>query len=175
MMPALAKWTGCLLLGLTLAATAASAEDIQVGSLKISAPWARATPKSATVGGGYLTITNTGTAPDWLTGGSSSVSRAVEVHQMSMSGNVMKMRQLAGGVEIKPGETVELEPGGTHLMFVGLKQQLAQGQHFKATLTFEKAGKVDVDIAIAGIGSTAPGGAAMPHGHGGKNTNMNMK
>jgi hypothetical protein len=78
---------------------------------------------------------------------------------MSMSGSVMKMRP-ASGVEIKPGETVELKPGGLHIMFVGLKQQLQQGQRFKATLQFEKAGKIDVDFSVAGIGATSAGGAA---------------
>lgn len=157
----------------TVAATQASAEDVKVGALQISAPWARATPKGAAVGGGYLKITNTGDAPDRLTGGATSIAGRLEVHEMSMSGNTMKMRQLTNGLEIKPGQTVELKPGGVHIMFVGLKQQLQQGQHFKATLQFEKAGKVDVDFSIAGIGSTAPDAHDNMPGmsHGG----MNMK
>jgi copper(I)-binding protein len=155
-------------------ATQASADDIKVGALQISAPWARATPKGAAVGGGYLKITNTGDTPDRLTGGTTSISGRLEVHEMSMSGNTMKMRQLTDGLEIKPGQTVELKPGGVHIMFVGLKQQLQQGQHFEATLQFEKAGKVDVDFSIAGIGATNAGAGhdAMPGmSHGG----MNMK
>jgi copper(I)-binding protein len=145
---------------LTAIAGVALADDIKVGALDISAPWARATPKGATVGGGYLKITNTGTAPDRLVGGSAQISGKLEVHQMSMTGGVMKMRQVSGGLEIKPGETVEFKPGGMHIMFVGLKQQLQQGQHFQATLQFEKAGTVNVDFAIAGIGATSAGGAA---------------
>ena len=69
-----------------------------------------------------------------------------------MTGGVMKMRSLPAGLEIKPGETVELKPGGVHLMLMGLKQQLQQGQHVKATLVFEKAGKVEVDFSVAGLG-----------------------
>jgi copper(I)-binding protein len=156
------------------AVTQASADDVKVGALQISAPWARATPKGAAVGGGYLKITNTGTAPDRLVGGTTSISGRLEVHEMSMSGNTMKMRQLTNGLEIKPGATVELKPGGVHIMFVGLKQQLQQGQHFKATLQFEKAGNVDVDFSIAGIGATNAGAGrdAMPGmSHGG----MQMK
>ncbi len=103
----------------------AHAEDVTAGSLKISAPWTRATPKGASVGGGYLKITNTGTTPDRLIGGSTDVASRFEVHEMSMDNGVMKMRPVAGGIEIKPGQTVEFKPGGYHVMFVGLKQQLA--------------------------------------------------
>jgi copper(I)-binding protein len=143
----------------------AHADDVMAGSLKISAAWARATPKGAQVGGGYLTITNTGTSPDRLVGGATNVAGRFEVHQMSMANGVMKMREVANGLEIKPGQTVELKPGGYHVMFMGLKQQLVQGQHFKATLQFEKAGKVDVDFAIQGIAAQTPGaggGHTMP-------------
>ena len=145
------------------AAMPAQAEDVTVGSLKISAPWARATPKGASVGSGDMKITNTGTAPDRLVGGSTDVSRRFEVHEMKMDGGVMKMRPVANGIEIKPGQAVELNPGGYHVMFVGLKKQLTQGDHFKATLEFAKAGKVDVDFAVAGIGAqSADGDHAMP-------------
>ena len=141
----------------------AQAEDVTVGSLKISAPWARATPKGASVGAGYFTITNTGTAPDRLVGGSTDISSRFEVHEMTMDNGVMKMRPVAGGIEIKPGQTVELNPGGYHVMFVGLKRQLKQGEQFKATLNFAKAGKVAVDFSVAGIGAqSADGDHAMP-------------
>ena len=80
----------------------AQAEDITAGSLKISAPWARATPKGASVGGGYMKIINTGDAPDRLVGGASDVSDRFEIHEMSMDNGVMKMRMLAKGLEIKP-------------------------------------------------------------------------
>jgi copper(I)-binding protein len=149
----------------------AQAEDVAVGSLKISVPWTRATPKGAGVGGGYLTITNTGTAPDRLVGGATDVASRFEIHEMSMDNGVMRMRPVAKGVEIKPGQTVEFKPGGYHVMFLGLKKQLTQGEHVKATLQFEQAGKVDVDFAVEGIGAQTGGGAAampgmsMPHGH----------
>jgi hypothetical protein len=148
----------------TFATLPAQAEDVTVGSLKISAPWARATPKGAGVGGGYMKITNTGTTPDRLIGGATDVAGRFEVHEMSMDNGVMKMRPVTGGLEIKPGQTVELKPGGYHVMLMGLKEQLVQGQHFKATLEFAKAGKVDVDFAIEGIGAQNPGasGGAMP-------------
>lgn len=144
----------------------AYAADVTAGPLKIAAPWARATPKGASIGSGYMTITNTGNAPDRLVGGISDVASRFEVHEMSMTNGVMKMRPLTKGLEIKPGQTVELKPGSYHVMFVSLKQPLVQGQHFKATLQFEKAGKVDVEFSIAGIGAQSPGagdgGHAMP-------------
>jgi copper(I)-binding protein len=139
----------------------AQAEDVTIGGLKISAPWARATPKGASVGGGYMKITNTGTAPDRLVGGSTDICRRFEVHEMKMEGGVMKMRPLADGIEIKPGQTVTLDPSGYHVMLVGLNKQLMQGDHFKATLEFARAGKVDVDFTVEGIGAQT-GGNAMP-------------
>jgi periplasmic copper chaperone A len=150
-----------LLVAAILAAWSAmpvQAEDVTVGGLKISASWARATPKGASVGGGYMTITNTGTAPDRLIGGSTDVARSFEVHEMTMDGGVMKMRAVAGGIEIKPGQAVTFDPSGYHIMLVGLKEQLKQGDHFKATLQFAEAGKVDVDFTIEGIGATTAGG-----------------
>jgi periplasmic copper chaperone A len=134
------------------------AEDVMAGALKISAPWARATPKGASVGGGYMTITNTGTTPDRLMGGSTNVADQFDVHEMKMDNGVMKMRPVIGGLEIKPGQTVKLDPAGYHIMLVGLKQQLKEGEHFKATLDFAKAGKVDVDFTIESMGAMSIGG-----------------
>ena len=140
----------------------AQAEDIMAGHLKISAPWARATPNGAGVGGGYLTITNMGTEPDRLLGGATAVAKEVQVHEMTMDNGVMKMRPVAGGLEIKPGQTVTLNPGGYHLMFMKLNQQLKQGEHFKVTLDFAKAGKVDVDFTTEGIGAMHGDSSGVP-------------
>jgi len=139
-------------------ALSAQAADVTAGTLKISAPWARATPKGAAVGGAYMTITNTGSTPDHLIGGSTAVAKSFEVHEMKMDNGVMKMRPVAGGIEIKPGQTVTLQPSGYHVMMVGLTQQLKQGDHFKATLEFEKAGKVDIDFPIESLGAMHGGG-----------------
>jgi copper(I)-binding protein len=143
-------------LGAVLSVSPAAAHDFTAGSLKIGHPWARATPKGASVGGGYLTIKNTGAAPDRLLSGSSPVSSRFEIHSMTMENGIMKMRPVAGGLEIKPGETVEFKPGGYHIMFLGLKQPLVKGRHIDATLRFEKAGEVKVDFAVEGIGAGAP-------------------
>ncbi|KQZ01368.1 hypothetical protein ASD45_11295 [Pseudolabrys sp. Root1462] len=150
------------------------AKDYTAGSLKIEQPWARATPKGAPVGGGYFTVTNNGSAPDRLVGGSVPVSSGFEIHEMAMDNGVMKMRMLSNGIEIKPGATLTFKPGGYHLMFTGLKDQLKQGETFKGTLQFEKAGKVDVEFSVQGMAATdagASGRGGMPMSHG----DMQMK
>jgi copper(I)-binding protein len=143
----------------------AHAEDVTAGPLKISASWARATPKGASVGGGYMKISNTGNAADRLLSGTSDVSSRFEIHETTMDDGVIKMRPVANGLEIKPGQTVELKPGGHHVMFVGLKMAFEKGQHVKATLQFEKAGKVDVDFTVEGIGAQSGGDRGMPDTH----------
>jgi periplasmic copper chaperone A len=142
----------------------AAAADFTVGNIQIGNPWTRATPKGADVAGGYMKITNKGSVPDSLIGGSSAAADRFEVHEMSMVDGVMKMRPLAKGLEVKPGETVELKPGSFHIMLMGLKQPLEKGRKVKGTLIFEKAGKVDIEYTVEalGAGSSAPGG----HGHG---------
>ena len=145
-----------VLLSLTLLALTmpgASAHDYTVGSLKIEHPWARATPKGATVAGAYMKITNTGSTPDRLTGGTTDAARKFEVHEMSMDGSVMKMRELPNGLEIPPGATVELKPGSYHVMMTGVSKPFVKGERVKASLTFEKAGKVDVEFAVEVAGA----------------------
>lgn len=150
-------------------ASFARAHEYKLGTLKIVHPWARATPKGAAVGGGYMSITNTGKTADRLVGGKSTIAKDFEVHRMTMENGVMKMRMLRDGLEIKPGETVTLKPGGFHVMFTGLKQPLVKGRRVKATLQFQKAGKVDVEFVVEGIGAMNGGGGM----HGGGAMHMN--
>src|SRR4051794_38108697 len=126
------------------------------GDITVTSPWTRATPGGAKIAGGYFKITNQGTAADRFTGAKADVAERVELHEMSMSDSVMKMRPLPNGIEIKPGETVELKSGGYHLMFMDLKQPLKAGESFKATLQFEKAGPLEVNFAVNTIGGSAP-------------------
>ena len=107
--------------------TAASAHDFKVGALVIDHPWSRATPKGAAVAGGYMKITNTGTTPDRLTGGSTDAAKKFEIHEMKMEGSVMRMRELTDGVVIPPGATVELKPGSYHIMMTTLAKPFAKG------------------------------------------------
>jgi copper(I)-binding protein len=140
------------------------APSVKAGSLVIEAPWLRATPAGAKVAAGYLKITNTGQEPDRLTGGSLPMAKTVEVHETAMAGETMKMRKLAQGLEIKPSQTVELKPGSYHLMFLGLQEAVKPGQPVKGTLTFEKAGTVDVDFSVRPIGAQT-GSAMKPGDH----------
>ena len=157
----------CLIAALfTLLGSAAHAEDYKAGPLVIGQPWTRVTPKNAPVAGGYLKITNTGATPDRLTGGSAEVAKRFEIHEMSMDGGVMKMRELKNGLEIAPGATVELKPNSYHIMLQGLSRPLAKGERVKASLTFEMAGKGEVEFAVEAIGASAGGGAGeMKHKH----------
>jgi copper(I)-binding protein len=149
-----------ILLAATLAAGAfsapvAGAQEYEAGSIEIDQPWSTATPKGASVGAGYLTIKNTGTQSDVLTGASAAVAGKVEVHEMTMDNGIMRMRPLASGLEIKPGQTVELKPNSFHLMLENLKEPIQQGKPFKATLMFAKAGSVDVSFAVGPIGANS--------------------
>lgn len=136
------------------------AADYDLGSIHIAQPWARATPKGATTGAGYMTITNKGAMPDRVSCVSSDASAQCQIHSMVMEGGAMKMRPVEGGLEIKPGETVTLKPASFHVMFVDLKHPLEQGKAIKATLKFDKAGTIDIEYPIAGIGAPAPDAAA---------------
>ena len=137
---------------LVVVAFSASAHDFTVGSLHIEHPWSRATPKGASVGAGYLGIENRGATADRLISASSAVSERGEIHEMAVTDGVMRMRPLARGVEIAPGMTAKIEPGGLHIMFPGLKRPLEKGERFKATLNFEKAGAVEVEFVVEAMG-----------------------
>jgi len=148
----------CLVaLALALAAPAL-AHDYTAGAIQIDHPWARATPRGASVGAGYVKLTNTGASPDRLVGATAEVAGRVEIHEMGTDNGIMKMRPVTEGVELKPGATVEFKPSSYHLMMLDLKQQLQQGQRVKATLSFEKAGPVDVEFSVEGIGGAASSG-----------------
>ena len=145
-----------LVLALPLVAAALPAQAqtrYRVGAIVIEAPWARATPGGAQVAGGFLKLSNTGSRPDRLIGGTFPLAAAVELHQMSVADGIMKMRRLENGLDIGPGQTVELKPGGYHLMFTGLRGGLEAGQTIKGTLRFENAGTVELEYRVAPIGS----------------------
>jgi copper(I)-binding protein len=141
---------------LPLASASAQTADYDVGSIHITQPWTRATPQGASSAAGYLTVTNSGTAPDRLTCAGTDVAAQCQIHTMSMENGLMKMRPVEGGLEIKPGETVTLKPGGDHMMFVKLKHQLQTGNAVEATLQFEKAGTVKIEMPVVAIGAAAP-------------------
>lgn len=139
----------------------ALAHDYTVGALKIDHPWSRATPGGAKVGAGYLTIANTGPAADRLVSVSApTIAGRTEIHEMAIANGVMTMRPLDAGIAIPAGGKVEFKPGGYHVMFMELKQPLKQDGRFKGTLTFEKAGSVEVEFAIEAVGARGAGHGA---------------
>jgi copper(I)-binding protein len=124
------------------------ANEYKAGTLTITKPWSRATPKGAAVAAAYMKITNTGSEPDRLLGGSSEVGSVFQIHEMSMDNGVAKMRPLTNGLEIKPSQTLELKPSSFHIMITGLKHPLVAGSHITATLNFEKTGTVKVEYDV---------------------------
>ncbi len=141
---------------LLFAAGTAFAHEVKAGALELHHPWARATAPSAPVAGGFMVIKNTGTEADRLVGGSATVSESVQIHEMEVVDGVMKMKEVAGGLEIPAGGEVVLKPGSYHVMFMGLKQQLKEGETFAGTLTFEKAGAVEVEYLVEGLAAKEP-------------------
>ena len=139
-----------------LLAMPAAAHDYKLGSIVIGHPWTRATPPTAQAGGGFLTLTNKGSAPDRLVAVRSPAAAKVEIHEMKMDGNIMRMRELEKGLEIPAGATVELKPGGFHLMFMGLKAPFAKDVRVPVALVFEKAGSIDVELIVKAVGAGSP-------------------
>lgn len=170
-MPSKPLYLATLLLSAALltAPEAARAADVTVGELVISKPWTRVTPPGAKVAGGFVTITNKGKTTDKLLGGNSDIAERLEIHEMTMDGGVMKMREVTGGLEIKPGETVELKPGSYHVMFMDLKSGPVEGTPIKGTLKFEKAGEAQIAYDVAPLGAKSANGTDhnhMDHKHG---------
>jgi copper(I)-binding protein len=139
-------------LGLGLFASAGAC----AGGIEVKAPWTRATVAGASVAAGYLAIENKGAEADRLTGAATAAAEKVEIHEISMEGDIMKMRALPEGIEIKPGETVTLKPGGIHLMIFGLKQPLIPGATVPVTLSFARAGQIAVVLPVQSVGAMTP-------------------
>lgn len=149
---------------LAAAVTLPFAALAQTGTVHVSNAWTRATPPGATVGGAYLTLQSA--ADDRLVGASSPVASKVQIHEMTMDGNVMRMREVAGGLKLPAGQAVTLAPGGYHIMLVGLHAPLKKGETVRLHLTFAHAAPVDVEVPVAALGArSAPGGSAMPGMH----------
>lgn len=139
-----------LALGLLLssAVMAVHAHEYQAGGLKIARPWARVTVPGQQAGGAFFSVQNTGAAADRLLGASSPAAARVELHTMSMEGNVMKMREVSA-IELPAGRSVDLQPStAQHLMLSGLKAPLKLGDKVPLTLRFEKAGEVKVELKV---------------------------
>lgn len=128
--------------------TGASAHEIKFGDLVIGHPWVRQSPMAADVAAGFLTITNTGKTDDRLLKVTGELSDNVQLHDMKIEGGVMKMTELTGGIAIPAGAKVELKPKSLHIMFMDVAKQPPEGVVFNGTLTFEKAGTVDIEFEV---------------------------
>lgn len=126
----------------------AMAHGFKIGSISIGHPFALATPPGATRGAAYLKLTNEGGAEDVLLSAAGAIAEKIEIHLTSLENGVVSMRPVPGGVAIPAGGRVNLEQGGYHLMLIGLKQPLQEGQRVPIDLTFRDAGKVQVELAI---------------------------
>jgi periplasmic copper chaperone A len=129
-------------------------------TVTVSQPWARASAGAATTGAAYVTLTG-GASDDTLVGVSAPVADTVQVHESSAEGGVMRMRQVTGGVAIPARKTVSLQPGGYHIMMIGLHQPLVAGQSFPLTLTFAHAAPATVTVTVRPIGAAAVGHDSM--------------
>lgn len=147
-----------LIAALTFALAVGAAGAAVAGTVEIRDAWIRATPPGAATAAGYAVIINHGFSTDRLIGGHTAVAGSVEAHQMSMSGGVMRMRPIPGGLAIGASATVKLSPNGDHLMLIGLKRPLKSGDHVHVTLQFSRAGSVVADFQVR---DAAPGGMRM--------------
>lgn len=134
----------------------APAHDYRFGDLEIVHPWARATAAMARNGAAYLTLAIHGAELDHLLGVATPVARKARLHSHLVEDGIVRMRPLKA-IEISPGEPVVLEPGGFHIMLMGLKAPLEAGTAFPLTLSFEKAGTIEVEVLVEKAGATKPG------------------
>ncbi|MGE7368874.1 copper chaperone PCu(A)C [Neorhizobium sp. NPDC001467] len=141
-----------------LTVSPAAAHDYAVGQIEIGHPYARAMVPVAKVGGGYLKITNKGPA-DRLLSATSDRAGSVEFHTMKMNGTVMEMRALPSGIAVPANATIELKPGADHVMFMNVAKPFRQGETIRATLLFERAGRVDVEFTVGPLAA----GKGMDH------------
>jgi copper(I)-binding protein len=125
-----------------------AAAEVRVGTLVIGNPTSRETPLAGGTGPGFLSIRNEGSSEDRLVSASSSAVESVEIHEMSMTDGQMQMRALPDGLPIPAGATVDLAPGGLHLMLIGVKTPLAAGQTVPVELRFAQAGTVTVALVV---------------------------
>ncbi|MCU0758000.1 MAG: copper chaperone PCu(A)C [Steroidobacteraceae bacterium] len=121
------------------------------GGVAVEQAWSRATVPGMTVGVGYLTLVNRGRVADALVGASSPLAARVEVHSSRMEGGTMQMRQLQR-VELPPGQVVRFEPGGLHLMLVGLERALVAGESVPLLLRFAAGGERRVLLRVEPLG-----------------------
>ena len=140
---------------LLAAAPALAHEFHRLGDIVVEQPWSRAT--AAMVGGAFVTLRNNGAVADRLVKVSSPLAEKAEIHETKVENGVATMRPV-DGVEIKPrGGSVQLKPGGLHVMLMGLARPLKEGERVKLTFIFARAGAIEVEARVEKAGAQAPG------------------
>ena len=137
--------------GFTLAHNDMKSPEYRIGQLKIEHPYVRATAPGQKAAGGFMKIENKGAA-DQLIAVSSPVAGEMQLHTMAMDGNVMKMREVKA-IDVPANGSVELKPGGLHLMFMDIKSPLKAGESVPVKLKFQKAGEVEIKVPVREMGS----------------------
>jgi len=156
-----------LLLALFFLSGAAAAHDVETAGLKIGHPYAIETPPTAMSGAGYLTIANEGDAPDRLLAVRADFP-SVTLHRTEVGADGVARMRPVDGIDIAPGETATLEPGGMHVIFMGLEgDPFEAGDVIPATLVFEKAGEVPIEFWVQPRGAAPVGHEPAPDAHGG--------
>jgi len=122
------------------------------GAVEVESPWSRAAQPGQHVGAVYMVLRNTSDSPLVLTGATTPVAGAVQLHDTKLINGYMQMSALDGGLTVAPKSEVELRPGGLHLMLVGLKKLLRVGDTFPVTLTFADGTQIDVTAVIWDVG-----------------------
>ncbi len=149
---------------LTLIAAALLAGTAAHAQTTVAEPWVRSTVPGQKATGAYLQITSA--TGGKLVSASTPVAGIVEIHEMTMDGNVMKMRALPSGLDLPAGKAVALKPGGMHVMLMDLKQPLKPGDTVPLTLVVEGAGNkretVEVNATVRGAQAVP---AASEHKH----------
>lgn len=139
------------------------AAPVWAGEIEAGEAWARARMPEARAGAAYVTLTNRGGGADTLLSAASPVAETVELHTHIMDGNIMQMRQVEN-IPLPAGETVTLQPGGLHVMLIGLKEPLTEGKAFPVTFSFEKAPPMTLKVTVKGMAAGSPGGGMPSHG-----------
>jgi len=134
---------------------------VKQGDIAVSKVWSRASAGMKRAGAAFMTVTNSGSSDDRLIAAATTVAERVELHTHLMEGGVMKMRQVVN-IEVPAGQTIELKPGGHHVMLFKLSKVFEEGGHYPLTLTFEKAGDLTLMVHIGKAG--AMGGMKHPSG-----------
>ena len=156
MTPVLRAAYGAAVLFAAAAPLAADDHAAKLGDLTLSDAWARAAMREGGASAAYLTVETRGEA-DRLVAAASSAAARVELHEHILEDGVAKMREVAAGVPVEPGAPAVLEPGGYHVMLMGLSAPLAEGDAIDLTLTFETSGEITLTVPVR----------AMAAGHGG--------